>query len=440
MEHSKAYRWRNHRVLKSNTWDDHGYKTTFNLTLVLPERVVEIGNVSIAFEGMGKSKKVASFPDGESLPEEFFSLGFNDVYYWKLKRLGDEIREAVLLGLRDLAYDIERFKKLLLESDKESEDTVIEKSLLRNIKRDLVGRQLHRIAHGGPRFLGFELALSVDFENCDNVVFDVQPESHPPSNVHALIGSNGVGKTYMISKLVNSILRDNGSVVIVSEDGELELLNVVLVAFSPFDWDAAFNEEAYEPWFGKSDFTFVGLARPEAEDDDDEEDVEDYVVSRSSVENKSSAELRDEFEEYLEKCKRGDKLSWLRGALATLESDPVLSSNAAYLHASQANKIDPFKLANEFSSLSSGHKIVLLTIAALVAKVHEGTLVVIDEPENHLHPPLLSSFIRLYLNCSTTEMDWQSSEHIRQLFCRKSLKIAFGKFIVLETYLLQNDP
>ena len=38
--------------LKPNTWDDHGFKTTFRLELILPERVVEIGNVSIAFEGM----------------------------------------------------------------------------------------------------------------------------------------------------------------------------------------------------------------------------------------------------------------------------------------------------------------------------------------------------------------------------------------------------
>ena len=105
--------------LKPNTWDDHGFKTTFRLELILPERVVEIGNVSIAFEGMPKGKKVASIPNCDMLPEEFFSLGFGEKYYWNLKRLGDKIRESVLLGLRDLAYDIERFEGLLLESDKE---------------------------------------------------------------------------------------------------------------------------------------------------------------------------------------------------------------------------------------------------------------------------------------------------------------------------------
>jgi len=44
--------------------------------------------------------------------------------------------------------------------------------------------------------------------------------------------------------------------------------------------------------------------------------------------------------------------------------------------------------------MSSGHAIVLLTITRLVATVEEKTLVLIDEPESHLHPPLLSAFIR----------------------------------------------
>jgi predicted ATP-binding protein involved in virulence len=44
--------------------------------------------------------------------------------------------------------------------------------------------------------------------------------------------------------------------------------------------------------------------------------------------------------------------------------------------------------------MSSGHAVVLLTITRLVATVEEQTLVLIDEPESHLHPPLLSAFVR----------------------------------------------
>ena len=44
--------------------------------------------------------------------------------------------------------------------------------------------------------------------------------------------------------------------------------------------------------------------------------------------------------------------------------------------------------------MSSGHAIVLLTISRLIATVEEKTLVIIDEPESHLHPPLLAAFLR----------------------------------------------
>jgi len=47
-----------------------------------------------------------------------------------------------------------------------------------------------------------------------------------------------------------------------------------------------------------------------------------------------------------------------------------------------------------YAKLSSGHKIVLLTITRLVETVEERSLVLVDEPEAHLHPPLLSAFIR----------------------------------------------
>ncbi|MEU7116165.1 AAA family ATPase [Streptomyces sp. NPDC046182] len=50
------------------------------------------------------------------------------------------------------------------------------------------------------------------------------------------------------------------------------------------------------------------------------------------------------------------------------------------------------ELKSIFLELSSGHAIVLLTVAKLVQVVAEQSIVLIDEPEAHLHPPLLASF------------------------------------------------
>ncbi|MFP3835922.1 AAA family ATPase, partial [Chryseobacterium sp. SIMBA_028] len=45
-------------------------------------------------------------------------------------------------------------------------------------------------------------------------------------------------------------------------------------------------------------------------------------------------------------------------------------------------------------TMSSGHAIIILTLARLVATVEDKSLIIIDEPESHLHPPLLSLFIK----------------------------------------------
>ena len=79
-----------------------------------------------------------------------------------------------------------------------------------------------------------------------------------------------------------------------------------------------------------------------------------------------------------------------------LSSDPIFrdANISALMNLENLEKFekDATKL---FKKLSSGHKIVLLTITRLVETLEERSLILIDEPESHLHPPLLSSFIRV---------------------------------------------
>jgi hypothetical protein len=89
------------------------------------------------------------------------------------------------------------------------------------------------------------------------------------------------------------------------------------------------------------------------------------------------------------------KARWLRG-LRLLEGDPIFASIGI---ADAVESAVVFEHALEyigpaFRLLSSGHKIVLLTITKLVETVEEKSLVLLDEPEAHLHPPLLSAFVR----------------------------------------------
>jgi len=96
---------------------------------------------------------------------------------------------------------------------------------------------------------------------------------------------------------------------------------------------------------------------------------------------------------------KGPRSQRWQQALKLLEGDPVFRSVDV---TSLANTSDDGNIETRseliFKSLSSGHKIVLLTITRLVEVVEEKTLVLIDEPEAHLHPPLLSAFVRSLSN------------------------------------------
>ncbi len=93
---------------------------------------------------------------------------------------------------------------------------------------------------------------------------------------------------------------------------------------------------------------------------------------------------------------------WLE-AIAKLESDANFEDMKLGHLASQDVDAALIDAETRFKKMSSGHAIVLLTITKLVEAVEEKTLVLIDEPESHLHPPLLSAFIRALSDLLSTK-------------------------------------
>ena len=109
--------------------------------------------------------------------------------------------------------------------------------------------------------------------------------------------------------------------------------------------------------------------------------------------------LKNNFVKSLTNCQKSErKLELLEQALNILETDPIFErSNIKSLLEQQSdstcdnNKND---VENAFKRLSSGHQVIMLTLVQLIDCITERSLVILDEPENHLHPPLLAAFIR----------------------------------------------
>ncbi|WP_329598754.1 ATP-binding protein [Streptomyces pseudovenezuelae] len=365
--------------LGDDNWDDYGFKTVFHLRCYNGIRGVNVGAVKIGSFGMeaGRTSLPKRF---EALEPGFFSLGIDESYYATLRdEFDDETRLAIFSGLRDVAYDAELFEQARNEP-------VMRESLLRGTDADTVRTQYRRIVNGGPTLSRFHVryrqeALSESAPTL-TIELTVDPEKNPPSNIHAVIGSNGVGKTRLLHNIAQTTLTPRGMRRHSSLEDRLDhrqhpFTNVVYVSFSAFDSQGPHQVSKAPNRVGdRVDYQYVGLK----------------TADGAGV--KSYAALGSEFAECIQRCVEDHPARARRwsGVLAKLEeTDPLFHDLEITRLARAQDRPDPEQV---FDGLSSGHKIVLLTLARLVQHTTERTLVLIDEPEGHLHPPLLSTFVR----------------------------------------------
>lgn len=377
--------------LLTDTWDDFRYHTTFRAVHVRSDKIpIVLGLVKIAQFGQTTLNRTELPERFESLPDSYFSLGQGDSYYLALQALPAKTRNSVFRALRDAAFD-------LSICDAAETESVFQISLLRDRSLASVRGQFNRIAHGGPRHLGFGFSFRPSSTpNSPEIRFAVVPNSIPPTNIHALIGRNGVGKSralhFMTSLAIGDSLKAGLSTLTFDDEvGGSQFANVVYISFSAFD---DLTPPSVPVRHGRPSFSYahIGLRRlPDSRNMDVAQ--EDFGTPKSHEElvseflSSALAILNDESKSRL----------WL-AALRELETDPGFRDysivalpadrdpKSAALFAERARSL--------FNALSSGHKIVLLSTTRLVEVAEERSLVLIDEPEAHLHPPLLSAYTR----------------------------------------------
>jgi len=386
--------------LNRDRWDDWGkFCTQFYLTFVdaagNQHRIgtLKIGQEGLKPDGTGSAgsghRRPAVPPKFKTIEETCFSLGQDEEYYEKIGRLGDAVREQLLKGLRDVAFNPDLWLKVRHED-------VTQESLLRSVTSTTVEGPFRRMAQGGARLTPYRFVFvppkrmgggKPPFE----LEFSVVPESKPPTNVHVLIGRNGVGKTrllvFMTKALVGSeaAARQSGNFAWEKGEAESDFSNLVTVSFSAFDQTELPLER--DARAGRIKYSYIGLRRA-------------AESSPSSTRLKSDEVLTTEFVRSLGNCQIGPlRRRWL-AALGVLDSDPVFKAAilTELITKDLEDKDERAEVTKIFGLLSSGHKIVLLTLTRLVETVEEKTLVLVDEPEAHLHPPLLSAFVRALSN------------------------------------------
>lgn len=385
----------NKAYLLVDNWDDwFSFQTMFTLWIFDEEsKRHRVGSVKIGQIGLRASgRNVDPAPDVRSpdLPQtfeeldyRFFSLGQDEDYYETLNSLSHNQRQRVLLGLRDCAFDLEIFNAVRSEE-------VMHTSLLRSVSVSSVRGRLHRLSTGDATLTEYKFnylfPLQSEGIQPPSIRIEVFPESKPPTNVHVLIGRNGVGKTRCMRGIALALLGRNpetaddavGRIIEDAGGDEWSFSGLVVTSFSAFD-DAPLRSAPDDPMRCEQ----VGLLQWQTD-----EEGKDFVS------RKAPSDLAQDFTESLELCRQGLRSERWLSAVQTLEADDLFAE--ANVSALLDLHDDTWREAafNIYRRLSSGHAIVLLTITKLVELVDERTLVLLDEPEGHLHPPLLSAFIR----------------------------------------------
>nr|WP_325259412.1 AAA family ATPase [uncultured Oscillibacter sp.] len=370
-----------------DNWDDYSYKTSFVAYYYDSKgMLIEIGPVKIGYVGMERGAVYDTIPKKfAALPETFFSLGQSDEYYEHLKKLGHSVREHILVALNDIAYDLDRFEKVANEN-------VVRISLLRDVSKVSVKYQFNRIAHGGVRLTNWKFKYSSPLPETEDIfssidlTFSVNPNLNPPSNIHVLIGRNGTGKTRLLQNMIRSIRFDTAEFGTFGYShpggyaGRDQFANILCVAFSPFDdFSCTLEGESEIP------YTYIGLDK----------------TSSNLIEA-----IKDQFWDSFMRCMSNSskKQRWIN-TVQILKSDPAFEKSRIDFFTQvfeegfkleSTKKTAELQIRNTFSELSSGHKVTLLIITSCVDKLVERSIVFMDEPENHLHPPLLSAFVRAF--------------------------------------------
>ncbi|WP_339486847.1 ATP-binding protein [Pseudomonas sp. RL_5y_Pfl2_70] len=435
IEHNEAFDQYNEPtfVLKKDIWNDYSYRTQYHLYLQgSPADKTEdtfIGTVKILFIGQTGDGKSFIHSDFQKLPENAVSVGQSLDYYQRLSVLQPHIRDSILIALNDVAFDSKRKRDFdHLEGWRHS--------LFRYLPaiddylttaNAVLTRNYTAIPVTGFKFTfhpaDWEEPILFDFTSAPSLL-PFPPNVHPlPSRIITLIGRNGSGKSTLLARLARVAhgTTKNRELGIFNKLGTIEPISIgfpriITVSYSAFDnftlpgVKPSSEEEpdervqiVHDTNSGSGRFIFCGLrdiATELSNEINEEKNINFDPSGDKSAHTllKPVTTLAKEFAATLVLAKRNGSAEMLDRALALLVRDPSFPLIANTLSVDLLLQMNPKEL---FMSWSTGHKIVMQILVSLAANVTQGTLVLIDEPETHLHPPLLAALmhaIRLILS------------------------------------------
>ena len=379
-----------HALLQHDTWDDYGYQTTFQLNLHLSRsHIIAVGEVKILQHGQkGGPTPMPSRPF-KALPDDYCSVGATLQYYERLLGHDWQLGVEILRGLRDVtgrsdiraAFSEEKGWHSLLRTS----GTLHALQEAPKLQTEVVGPPLEATE------LAFEFETSVGGAPF-RLALDFNEVEELPGRINVLIGANGTGKTLLLAHLAAVAYepRRPGGRLAPHAKGRFlgeqppAFDTVLTVSYSAFDTFELPGKnlsevERLQKYGQILGFVYCGLRKRGPASD-----------PHAGTQLKNFQEIAQDLETALTLIQDNQRGPVLQMALAPLIDEPSFGR----IDLNRAVQEGTGALKRLFAGASSGHKVVLNILVQLSARLQRRSLVLIDEPECHLHPPLLAAFLR----------------------------------------------
>lgn len=349
-----------------------------------------------------KNKDAYSFSSDEK-PYTFFTMLRELKDYRNLVDfLGPAAASDVCYLLNDISLPVKTAKNQKFK-DKALNTDIFSKSFIRNSESYFSYKNSNLILKGldfeAKNLLSKNITLQQKKLGIPTISFDFDHDSILPKRVAIIIGENGVGKSQTLKNIASSALKGNSDIFSIN-NGEIDRIEINrLLAFSPttesksvFPSDKNLNSKI---WYKRFSLNRTP-SRAGIENTNDlivqllRSDERLFNASRFDIFLKAIKNLNNSHELHLPTKNGTSHPIAIEDLISYGEEKTLLTIKSIDIYK------DPVRvLEGKTHRLSSGEISFLKFCAQICANIENGTLVLLDEPETHLHPAFINKFFSL---------------------------------------------